>query len=127
MDFLDWLLNTYLTYYNSDDSNEEEEENNNEKENDNCDLLSPDELEKIATSLIDSRRLNVEEDDNEEEEEEETYNCDEHEIDAIDAIDVKKEYNGGYRVGWVCPMCGTVVSPYVHTCPHCSARERILT
>lgn len=126
MDFLDWLLNTYLTYYNSEDSNEEEERDDNcdlPSEDDNCDLLSPDELEKIATSLIDSRKANVDEDDNEEEEENdnETCSCDEYEIDA------RKEYNGSYRVGWVCPMCGTVVSPYVHTCPHCSARERILT
>lgn len=126
MDFLDWLLNTYLTYYNSDDSNEEEERDDDKKEVDNCDLLSPDELEKIATSLIDSRRLNVEEDDSEEEDDNEEEEENDNETYSCDEI-VNREYNGGYRVGWVCPMCGTVVSPYVHTCPHCSARERILT
>lgn len=27
---------------------------------------------------------------------------------------------GGGMQGWVCPKCGRVYSPFVHTCSHCN-------
>jgi len=27
-------------------------------------------------------------------------------------------------MGWKCPECGRIFSPYLHTCPHCTGEER---
>lgn len=26
-------------------------------------------------------------------------------------------------IGWICPKCGTVISPNVKTCPNCSSKQ----
>lgn len=27
-------------------------------------------------------------------------------------------------MGWKCPECGRIFSPYLHTCPHCTGEEK---
>lgn len=29
----------------------------------------------------------------------------------------------GVFMGWKCPQCGRVFSPYLHTCPYCTGNE----
>lgn len=34
-------------------------------------------------------------------------------------------YNPNYQTGWVCPKCGSVMSPYQSTCPNCTPPQKL--